>query len=135
MKLYLVLILSLFFSSEALSKCKDFPLSKEDAFKRANMVVLVLVNEARMLNKKPHHFKAEISVINSYKGDVKPKDTFYVNYKSEEHSILLTPGKSYMLFLNDQNYVSICFGSQEYNWSMDKGNLINMLTKFGASGI
>jgi hypothetical protein len=135
MKLYLALILSLFFSFESLAKCKQVPLPIESAFKASDRVVLVSVNEARRLSEKPHNFVATVKIINSFKGNIKPDDILDVNYKSEEHSILMTPGKSYMLFLNPGNYVSICSGSQEYNWSMDKGNLINQLTKFSESGI
>jgi hypothetical protein len=95
------------------SICDTWPLEIEDYYSNAETVILVEVTSAWQVGE--HQYKAKYVVEEAYKGNVRADGTGEVNYEREPHSIMMTPGKYYLLFLRSNNYVSICLGSQEIN--------------------
>lgn len=107
----LLFIVLLTTSASISAKCKDYPEDIRVFYGRADTVILVKIVSAGVVSGS-NDYEARYEVIEKFKGDSETEGL--VRYSSEAHSILLTPGKNYLLFLNKpKQYVSICNGSRE----------------------
>jgi len=114
---FLIFFVIAFVSSTSFARCNEWPVSIPKAFAQAEQVILVQIISARKMEQKEGNlpnFTATYELIESFKGSASPNGEVF--YKFEPHSILLTPGRSYLFLLNEGNFISICFGSKEFEW-------------------
>ena len=123
-----LLIITILVSLPSYSRCKIDYIETEHAFNYAKNVILVYIRNAQQMENTRSHFKAKFEVIESFKGNFNKGDTGTGFYSSSTTSLLLTPGQSYMLFLQENNFISKCLGSQKYMWHMDKGKIQEKLS-------
>lgn len=98
-----------FWSSLSFGKCADSSMTFGDFFSEADTVVMAEVLSAQL--EHDDEYKATFEVLEQFKGGEISKGV--ATYSREVHSILLTPGKNYIFFFKENNYVSICKGSRE----------------------
>ena len=113
----------MFISSNVFAKCRYLPNTLEDAFYNADKVMLVLVRNAYTLENNTS-FEANYELLEPFKG--KTSKNGKLTYESNVHSLLLTPGESYLIFLKNNNYVSICHGSKLYKWHRKNDPLVKL---------
>jgi hypothetical protein len=124
-----LIIIVILISLPTYAKCRMNFVETEQAFNHSKNAILVYVRNAQQIENTKVDFKAEFEVIESFKGSFSKGDLGIGFYSSSTTSFLLTPGQSYMLYLQENNFVSKCLGSKKYIWHMDKGKLQTKLSK------
>jgi hypothetical protein len=84
-------------------------MTTRDFFSEADTVVMAEVLSAQLEHED--QYKATYEVLEQFKGIEISEGV--ATYSREVHSILLTPGKNYIFFFKENNYVSTCKGSRE----------------------
>ena len=130
-----LLIIGMLVSLPSYSKCRIDFIETEQAFNHAKNTIWVYIRNAQQIKKSKVDFKAEFEVIESFKGGFSKGDFGTAFYSSSTTSFLLTPGQSYMLFLQGDNFISKCLGSKKYMWHTDKGKLQEKLLKLGEQAL
>ena len=114
----LIAIISLLFSASSLSECDDWTDKLEEQYKKASAVYYVKVKSTGNANESTRSdLYAEYDLIRIFKGTM-PGD-LTLRYGLREESIRLMAGEEYVVFLRNDNFVTICWGSRHLSSGTD----------------